>query len=126
MNTNDLAAIGAALLNEGELVGAEGAAEAAVLLDPNAHDAWVVLGAALAKQNKHEQAVGCFERAIALDPKDVASHTSLGELLIELGAYRRAADTLKIAKELDPTAAHPSGRRARALVGKTLSTLKAM
>ncbi len=121
---DELTVFAAACLQKDELPGCEAAAEAAIALEPAHHPSWVLLATSLAKQNKHERAVACFERAVQLDPKDVASHTSLGELYIELGAYTRAAAALKNAMELDPAAEHPSGRRARALVARTLSTLK--
>ncbi|MCC6806646.1 MAG: tetratricopeptide repeat protein [Deltaproteobacteria bacterium] len=119
-------ALAAKLVKEDELVAAEGAAEAALAIAPAAHDAWVVLGTVHARKKRHERAVVCFEQAIALDPTDVASHVDLGELLLELGAYARASAALDRAMTLDPKAAHPSGRRARAIVAKTLSKLRAL
>ena len=108
----------------GDLTAAEGAAEAAIALRPDSHDAWTALAITLAKMNKHERAVTAFERAIALDPKDLASLTGIGELLIELGAYKRAGTYLDQACLLDPKAEQPMGRRARALIAKTLAALK--
>jgi Tfp pilus assembly protein PilF len=119
-----LVGLAAKLCQGGDFIAAEGAAEAALLMTPTEHDAWVVLGTAHARQGHHERAVRCFEQAIALAPNDVASHTDLGELLLELGAYSRAAAALERAMELDPKAEHPSGRRARAIVAKTLTKLR--
>lgn len=111
-------------LAHGDLVAAMGAAEAAVALAPKQPTGWAALGVVLAKQDRHERAVACFEAAVALDPKDVASFTCMGELLIELGAYTQACSALENACRLDPKAQHPMGRRARALIAKTLATLK--
>lgn len=123
-DANKWVALAAKLLEDGELVAAEGAAEAALALAASTHDAWVVLGTAHARQRKHERAVVCFEQAVAIDPKDVGSYVDLGESLLELGAYARAAAALDKAMSLDPAAEHPSGRRARAIVAKTLSKLR--
>jgi tetratricopeptide (TPR) repeat protein len=119
-----LIALAAGSAVHGDLAAAEGAAEAAIALRPDSHAAWATLAITLAKMNKHERAVSAFERAIALDPKDLASLTSLGELLIELGSYKRAGTYLDRACALDPKAEQPMGRRARALIAKTLSALK--
>lgn len=103
---------------------AEASAEAAAALDPDRHEAHVLHAVALAKQDKHERAIEAFERAVALQPGDVASLTNMGELLLELGAYQQAAGVLRRAMSADPKAEHPSGRRARSLVAKTLGKLK--
>ena len=112
------------LLAGDDMVAAEAAAEAAVALSPEDAAAWVMLGSARARQSKHKPAIAAFERALRITPNDVTCHTSLGELFIELGAYSQAAAALERAMSLDPNAEHPFGRRARALVAKTLQKLK--
>jgi Tfp pilus assembly protein PilF len=120
----NLVALAAALLERDDLAAAEGAANAALAVDPKQRDAWIVLGTALAKQNRHERALVCFEQVLALEPNDLASHVAMGELYLDLGAYNQAASSLEKAMSLDPEGKNPAGRRARAIVSKTLSRLK--
>jgi Tfp pilus assembly protein PilF len=120
----NLVALAAALLERDDRAAAEGAANAALAVDPKQRDAWIVLGTALAKQNRHERALVCFEQVLALEPNDLASHVAMGELYLDLGAYNQAASSLEKAMSLDPEGKNPAGRRARAIVSKTLSRLK--
>jgi cytochrome c-type biogenesis protein CcmH/NrfG len=103
--------------------GAELAAKTALASDPYSHPAWMVLGGALAKQKYFRLAAECFEHALRLRPNDVEAWVALGESFVSMLDYKAASVALKRALELDPEAAHPAGRRARAIVGRTIKKL---
>ena len=104
---------------------AETTAELATQCAPNLFEAWALLGAARGRQKKLTEAKVAYERAVALRPNDIVTLTDLGEVEIQLMEYEKAAGYLRRALELDPKATHPSGRRARAVVGRTLALLRA-
>lgn len=103
---------------------AEAAADLATQCLPDLFEAWALLGAARARQKKIIEAEPAYERAVRLRPNDITTLTDLGEVEIQLMAYEKAADYLRRALELDPEAKHPSGRRARAVIGRTLALLR--
>ena len=118
------AQLSAAFVNENDLEAAEGAAEFAVAADKASFDAWLMLGVCRARKKNYEPAVPCYVKALELRPDDVAAWCDLGELFTLMMDYDRAAAALRQAMTLDPNADHPSGRRARAIVGRTLAMLK--
>lgn len=113
-----------AFLDDKDYVSAEAAALAAATLDPGSLMAWAGLGVARARLARHDGAVDAFLKALAIDPKATAVWVDLGEVYLTQGRYAFAAEALRNACELDKTAATPEGRRARALVGRTLSLLR--
>jgi cytochrome c-type biogenesis protein CcmH/NrfG len=113
----------AACLGEGDFQGAEIAAKAAIAADRESFEAWAILGVSFAKQKYFRLAAECFERALALRPNDVESWVWLGESMISMLDYEGAATALRRALQLDPQATHPAGRRARAVVGRTIRKL---
>ncbi|MCC6807691.1 MAG: tetratricopeptide repeat protein [Deltaproteobacteria bacterium] len=119
-----LASLAHAVAADGDFGAAQAAAQMATTADPKCFDAWVMLGLAHAKQNKPSRAAPCFVKALELRPDDVACWTDLGECLTMLMDYPRAAAAFRQAMLLDPNADHPSGRRARAVVGRTIALLR--
>lgn len=113
----------AAALTEERLEEAIAGATQATSLDAAHFRAWVCLGSAYARAGRNTQAVPCFLRALALSPQNIACWTDLGEAYIALLDYEHGAQALRQAVALDPHAADPAGRRARAVVGRTLSFL---
>ena len=116
--------LAAAFVKEADLDAGEGAAELAVATDPTSVDAWLMLGVCRARMKNYERAVPCYVKALELRPDDIAAWCDLGELFTLMMDYDRAAAALRQAMTLDPNADHPSGRRARAIVGRTLALLK--
>jgi tetratricopeptide (TPR) repeat protein len=116
--------IAAAFLGRGDFARAAIAATHATEQDGNVADAWLVRGIAAAKLLRHSDAAPCFIRAIELRPNDLDAWTDLGEVYLALGRYDAAAAAFKHVMERDPKALHPSGRRARAVTGRTYALLK--
>ncbi len=114
----------AALFKQKAFRAAELAAELAAHLDDKSAVAWRLLGAACAKQNDFARAVPAYLKALALEPNDAPSWCDLGEVYIATGDYQASAAALKQVVTLDPDASTPHGRRARALIGKTLLRLR--
>lgn len=116
--------LAATFLQADDLEGAEAAAELATSCDESSGDAWIALGVARARQKKWELAAEAYEKAAALKPTEVGVWTDLGETYVSMSEFIKAAAALKQACELDPKAEHPAGRRARAVVGRTLAILR--
>ncbi len=112
-----------ALVQSEDLEAAEGAAELATIADPQHADAWLTLGIVRARRNEYTRAIPDYIRALELRPDDVSSWCDLGELYTLMGDYQKAAAALRQAMVLDPNADHPAGRRARAIVGRSLARL---
>jgi cytochrome c-type biogenesis protein CcmH/NrfG len=112
-----------ALLNHQDEA-AEAAALAITAYDPKRARAWIMLGVSRAKMKRFSEAVPCFIHALELDALDVATWVDLGEAYISILDYTQAAKALQQAITLDPNAQHPAGRRARAIVGRTVQKLK--
>jgi cytochrome c-type biogenesis protein CcmH/NrfG len=104
-------------------LGAEIAAKAALANNRRSFYAWALLGVSLARQKDFRLAAEAFRNALTLKPNSIETWVSLGEAYISLLDYKNAALALKRALELDPNAQHASGRRARAIVGRTLAKL---
>jgi tetratricopeptide (TPR) repeat protein len=107
------------------LAAARAYASAAVDLAPTVFDGWLALGLVAAKQRDYASAVAAYVRALEIAPNDIACWTDLGELLLALLDLPGAARALSRAIALDKDATHPHGRRARALVARTLKQLRA-
>jgi Flp pilus assembly protein TadD len=119
-----LAKLAAHYYTEGDFENAETSAALAATADPKTFAAWLTLGLCHARQNNHEDAVAAYLKALALQPNDVACWTDLGEIYLSLVRYEAAAAALRQAMLLDPKAAHPAGRRARAIAAQTMAQLK--
>lgn len=117
-------ALAAQYLEKDEVESAQSAAEAAVACDPNSMDAMASLGVTLAKNKEFSRAVVCFERVVQQRPSDIAQWTNLGECYLATLKYSEAATAFRHAMELDPASEHPQGRRARAIVARTLMKLQ--
>jgi cytochrome c-type biogenesis protein CcmH/NrfG len=116
--------LGSALAKEQDFSGAQAAAEVATQCNPKRFEAWALLGMARAKQKLLAEAAPAYMKALELKPDDVACWAALGEIFIGLSDYERASSALRQALTLDPHSQHPAGRRARAVVGRTISLLK--
>lgn len=112
------------LLRDEDLVGAVACAEVATMCDPQHFAAWLALGTANARAKRFRQGAAAFLRAAEQRPDDVVAWTDAGECYVQLRDYEAAAQCLRQAMENDPQAKHPAGRRARALVGRTIALLK--
>lgn len=118
------AELASAFVKDEDFTSAEASAELATACDPRSHEAWVMLGITRSRLKEYERAFPCYVRALELRPDDIASWCDLGELFTLMMDYDRAAAALRQAMILDPSGDHPSGRRARAIVGRTLAMLK--
>jgi cytochrome c-type biogenesis protein CcmH/NrfG len=107
-----------------DLNAAQAAAEAAVACDGANLDALQTLGVVLAKSKEFTRAAVCFERVVAKRPDDIAQWTNLGECYLSASRYTEAANAFRKAMELDPKSEHAAGRRARAIVARTLVKLQ--
>ena len=116
-------ALARTLFHAEDFAGAQGAASVAAACDPKRFEAWVLMAIALRKQESWERAAEAFLQALALAPDSLECWTDLGETYLEIPNYAAAAAALHQAVVLDPDSAHPSGRRARALVGRTITLL---
>ncbi|MCC6807692.1 MAG: tetratricopeptide repeat protein [Deltaproteobacteria bacterium] len=113
-----------AFADAGDFAAAEAAAAAATLVDGRAFYAWVALGIARARLGRDALAVTAFLKALEIDPKAVSVWVDLGEIYLNKGRYELAAEALRNACELDKDGRTPPGRRARALIGRTIALLK--
>jgi cytochrome c-type biogenesis protein CcmH/NrfG len=111
-------------LREKDYASAEAAALLVTAADPTSADAWLIVGVARAKRDEHARALPAYLRALELRPSDISAWTDLGEVYLTLLRNEEAAAAFRQAIRLDPEALHPAGRRARAVVGRTLSELK--
>lgn len=112
------------LLDAKDYAGAEDCAHAATLLEPGSLVAWAALGVARARRNRTDAAAKAFLRALEIDAKAIDVWVDLGELSLTCGRYEYAAEALRNACELDRAGKTPAGRRARALIGRTISLLR--
>ncbi len=86
--------------------------------EPNNADYWSALGLGLAKTGQRREAILSFERAVELRPRNIEAWCVLGELAMDEMEWKKAAQALRRCLELDPSAKHPHGLRARALIKK--------
>lgn len=80
----------------------------------------VLAGAMFARMKMHAQALPFYLRLQKIDPKRVRTWVDSAEVRISLGQYSDAAADLGKALDLDPGTTTPAGRRASALIAKTL------
>jgi cytochrome c-type biogenesis protein CcmH/NrfG len=120
----DALRLAAMFLKEKDYEGVAAAAEAATQRDPKSFEAWSLLGMARAKLKLYETAIPPYLKAAELRPDEVTTFTALGELMLGIADFGRSAQALRRACELDPKAETPAGRRARALIGRTIAKLR--
>jgi cytochrome c-type biogenesis protein CcmH/NrfG len=118
------ARLAAGFVKANDWEGALAASEVVTRGDPTHFAGWVMRGMAQAKLKLYQEAVTSYRAALGVRPDDVSSWAALGELYIGLNDFKQAAEMLQKACELDPKGTHASGRRARALIGRTIALLR--
>ena len=94
--------LGSALLQAGNLDGAEAAFKKAIVLEPDSSRAHLRLGSLYLKRGQRELALTHLERAQTLSPEDVSIVNNLGTLYDQLGKYPQAIKQFNRAIELMP------------------------
>ena len=112
------------LFERGDESEALGLVDAIIAEAPRAHDALYLAAKIHAKQRRPRLAAHALCLVLAQQPEDIASWTALGEVYMQAGDYERATIALRRAMQLDPEAKHPAGCRARAVVARTLASIK--
>ena len=112
------------LAHQGALDDAEAAARLSVTLDASSAESWKLLGTVRARRGDHRGAAKAYEEALTRAPADISTWSDLGEVCVSLLAFADATRAFKRVLELDPDAAHPSGRRARMVIAKTIKSLQ--
>lgn len=118
------AKLAATHLNQNQWDEAEAAALLGTRADATSFECWLALAVARARRGDHSLAIAPYLQALALKPDDIGAWTDLGEVYLALLRHDEAAAALKHAIALDPEAKSAPSRRARAVVGRTLSGLK--
>ncbi len=93
---------GSALLEEGDLDGAEEAFKKALILEPESSRAHLRLGSLYLKRGQKESALIHLESAQTLSPEDVSIVNNLGTLYDQMGKYPEAIKQFNHAIELMP------------------------
>ena len=91
-----------ALINAGNLAGAEARCRAALQTYPRDVNMLALLGALLVKMNRAEEAATTLQQAIALAPTFAKPHEDLGRLLVQQNRMQEALPYLERATRLDP------------------------
>lgn len=116
---------GETLVDQGKLVEADDALEAALTLDPKNRAVFVAMAEVAMKQKLFGQAIRYTNRALQLEPTDRAALALQGEAMVEAGATARAKETLvklqKLCASGCPEAAELSAAISR---GPTLAAVK--
>ncbi len=76
--------------------------EAALLSDPQNHDAWVAVGNEYFDSHQPQKAVAAYAKALALKPEDPNVLTDQGVMYRQLGQFDKALATFQKANKLDP------------------------
>lgn len=106
--------LGATLLAQGDLAGAERELREATRLDARNAEAWFNLGSTLSRAGKHDEAIQAYREAVALRP-DRRSQVRLVSTAIDAGRLDEAArllGELRTAAPRDPELAYLEGVRA--------------
>ena len=106
--------LGATLLAQGDLAGAERELREATRLDGRNAEAWFNLGSALARAGKSEEAIQAYQQAVELRP-DRRSQVRLVSTAIDAGRLDQAGrllEELRTAAPRDPELAYLEGVRA--------------
>jgi Flp pilus assembly protein TadD len=115
--------LGRRLFEAGDFSGAQAAARLALEREPNRFEPWSLFACSAASRRHYVAAAGAFLEALKRKPDDVGCWTNLGEVYLALMQIEEAS-ALRQAMELDPQALHPAGKRARAIVAKTIARTK--
>jgi Flp pilus assembly protein TadD len=109
-----------ALINGGDLAGAEARCRAALAAHPRDVNMQALLGAVLIKLERHAEAESMLAEAIALAPTFAKPHEDLGRLLFQQQRTSAAVVQLERAVHLDPTleSAWFTLGKARAALGR--------
>ena len=91
-----------ALINAGNLAGADAHCRAALQTYPRDVNMLALLGALLIKMNRAEEAATTLRQAIALAPTFAKPHEDLGRLLVQQNRMQEALPYLERATRLDP------------------------
>jgi len=91
-----------ALINAGNLAGADALCRAALQTYPRDVNMLALLGALLIKMNRAEEAATTLRQAIALAPTFAKPHEDLGRLLVQQNRMQDALPYLERATRLDP------------------------
>ncbi|MEM7049992.1 MAG: tetratricopeptide repeat protein [Acidobacteriota bacterium] len=120
----DIARVGYAHLEDGQLGEAETVFEGLLALDP--YDAYFLtaLGVIAQRQERLERADRCFSRALEINPFSTTALANRGEVRLKQGRLVEAADDLVRALEEDRQGEQPSTVRARALVATMQSEIR--
>ena len=94
--------LGSALMQTGDLDGAEKAFKKALALEPDSSRAHLRLGSLYLKRGQRELALTHLERAQTLSPEDISIVNNLGTLYDQLGKYPEAIKQFNRAIELMP------------------------
>ncbi|MEM1313278.1 MAG: tetratricopeptide repeat protein [Pseudomonadota bacterium] len=103
------------LYREGDLVAAEEAARAFLLLNPTSARGYEVLGAILGQLGRAEDSLAALDTAVRLDPKLATAHANRAVLLAAKNDIAGARRALEEAIEIDPEL-----RQAQARLGRIL------
>ena len=106
--------LGATLLAQGDLAGAERELREATRLDGRNAEAWFNLGSALARAGKSEEAIQAYQQAVELRP-DRRSQVRLVSTAIDAGRLDQAGrllEELRTAAPRDPELAYLEGVRS--------------
>lgn len=109
--------LGTALLELGDLDGAEAAYRKAVALDPTYLDGHLNLGNLLRRRERHEESVPCYEAALKLAPKNLDVYRSLIAVRLHKRDMESVVELANKALSLDPAAADFYDKAAVALRG---------
>jgi Tfp pilus assembly protein PilF len=85
---------GRAALSSGDLDGATGLIESALVIDPRNREAFVTLAQVAARQDLPGKSIRLYREALVLEPNDPVALKGEGEALVQKGAVARARDTL--------------------------------
>lgn len=78
----------------GNLDGATGLIESALVVDPRNRQAFVTLGEIARQQSLPGKAIRLYREALLIEPNDVAALRGQGEALVQKGAVTKARETL--------------------------------
>ncbi len=85
---------GRAAQASGDLSGATGLIESALVIDPRNRQAFVALAELAGRQGLPGKSIRLYREALALEPNDVAALKGEGEALVQKGAVTKARETL--------------------------------
>ena len=116
---------GEALVEAGEVVEADDALEAALVLDPKNRAAFVAMAKVAMKQQLYGQAIRYTNKALQLEPTDRAALALQGQAMVEAGATPRAREVLARLQKLCASGCPEAATLSAAITrGPTLAAAK--